>query len=41
MATMDPGYGPLVETNWLADHLDDPDVRVLECPWRRARALSS
>jgi thiosulfate/3-mercaptopyruvate sulfurtransferase len=21
----------LVETDWLAQHLDDPDVRVLEC----------
>jgi len=22
---------PLVSTSWLADHLDDPDLRVLEC----------
>jgi len=25
------GFGPLVSTAWLADRLDDPDVRVLDC----------
>jgi thiosulfate/3-mercaptopyruvate sulfurtransferase len=29
MTTMLPGQ--LVETGWLEEHLDDPDVRVLEC----------
>jgi thiosulfate/3-mercaptopyruvate sulfurtransferase len=29
MAFVNPQY--LVETDWLAAHLDDPDVRVLEC----------
>ncbi len=24
---------PLVETGWLAEHLDDPAVRVLDCTW--------
>lgn len=24
------GFGPLVSTQWLADHLSDPDVRVLD-----------
>ena len=31
MAAMDHGRNPLVETTWLADHLADPRVRVLEC----------
>ena len=22
---------PLVETSWLADHLEDPDLRILDC----------
>ena len=25
--------GPLVSTQWLADHLDDPGVRVVDCRW--------
>ena len=25
--------GPLVSTQWLADHLDDPGVRILDCRW--------
>ena len=25
--------GPLVSTEWLADHLDDPGVRVVDCRW--------
>jgi thiosulfate/3-mercaptopyruvate sulfurtransferase len=28
---MEPG--PLVSTAWLADHLDDPSVRVVDCRW--------
>jgi thiosulfate/3-mercaptopyruvate sulfurtransferase len=24
-------FGPLVETGWLSEHLDDPDLRVLDC----------
>jgi thiosulfate/3-mercaptopyruvate sulfurtransferase len=24
-------FGPLVETDWLQQHLDDPDLRVLDC----------
>ena len=24
---------PLVSTEWLADHLDDPDVRIIDCRW--------
>ena len=36
----------LVETDWMATHLDDPGVRVLECtvflaPGRRAGRLSA
>lgn len=28
--------GPLVDTDWLADHLDDPDLRVYDCTvWLR------
>ena len=23
----------LVSTNWLADHLKDPDLRILDAPW--------
>jgi thiosulfate/3-mercaptopyruvate sulfurtransferase len=26
-------HGPLVSTSWLADHLTDPDVRVVDCRW--------
>lgn len=25
--------GPLVDVRWLADHLDDPRVRVVDCRW--------
>ena len=25
--------GPLVSTEWLAEHLDDPGVRVVDCRW--------
>lgn len=25
--------GPLVSTDWLADHLDDPGVRIVDCRW--------
>jgi thiosulfate/3-mercaptopyruvate sulfurtransferase len=25
---------PLVETDWLANHLDDPDIRVVDARWR-------
>ena len=25
--------GPLVSTQWLAEHLDDPGVRVVDCRW--------
>lgn len=25
---------PLVETDWLAAHLDDPDLRLVDCRWR-------
>jgi thiosulfate/3-mercaptopyruvate sulfurtransferase len=25
--------GPLVATEWLAEHLDDPSVRVVDCRW--------
>ena len=28
---MDPA--PLVTTDWLAEHLDDPTVRVVDCRW--------
>jgi len=27
------GGSPLVTTAWLADHLDDPSVRVIDCRW--------
>ncbi len=26
-------FGPLVETGWLVEHLDDPGVRVLDASW--------
>jgi thiosulfate/3-mercaptopyruvate sulfurtransferase len=29
-----PIAGPLVETNWLAAHLDDPGLRVVDARWR-------
>lgn len=25
--------GPLVSTKWLAEHIDDPEVRVVDCRW--------
>lgn len=25
--------GPLVSTEWLAEHLTDPDVKILDCTW--------
>lgn len=25
--------GPLVSTEWLAEHLSDPDVKILDCTW--------
>ncbi len=25
---------PLVETSWLADHLDDPDLRIIDVRWK-------
>jgi len=27
-------FGPLVSVDWLAEHLRDPDVRVVDCRWR-------
>ncbi|HSB85000.1 MAG TPA: sulfurtransferase [Ilumatobacteraceae bacterium] len=38
MLTPDPEIdsgrpSPLVSTDWLADHLDDPQVRVVDCRW--------
>jgi thiosulfate/3-mercaptopyruvate sulfurtransferase len=29
MSFVNPQY--LVETDWLADHLDDPDLRIVDC----------
>jgi thiosulfate/3-mercaptopyruvate sulfurtransferase len=29
----DAGFGPLVSTTWLADHLGDPDLRVVDATW--------
>ncbi|HEY7199265.1 MAG TPA: hypothetical protein VIC57_03585 [Candidatus Dormibacteraeota bacterium] len=26
-------FGPLVTARWLAGHLSDPDVRVVDCRW--------
>jgi thiosulfate/3-mercaptopyruvate sulfurtransferase len=36
MAMLDPAYneGILVDTRWLAEHLDDPGVRVVDLRWR-------
>lgn len=31
---MGPFPNPLVETDWLAAHLDDPDLRVVDLRWR-------
>jgi thiosulfate/3-mercaptopyruvate sulfurtransferase len=33
---LDPSYskGILVDTQWLAEHLDDPGVRVVDLRWR-------
>jgi thiosulfate/3-mercaptopyruvate sulfurtransferase len=28
------GFGPLVDGAWLAAHLGDPDLRVVDCRWR-------
>lgn len=40
----DPGTSPLVSTEWLAAHLDDPDIRVVDVRWRsryeNARGIS-
>ena len=33
MTTGSPTSRPLVSTEWLADHLDEPDVRVVDCRW--------
>jgi thiosulfate/3-mercaptopyruvate sulfurtransferase len=30
----EPGSSPLVTTEWLAAHLDDPDVRIVDVRWR-------
>ena len=33
-AKLEPmAHGPLVSTQWLAEHLDDPGVRVVDCRW--------
>lgn len=32
--TRDPDSSPLVTTAWLATHLNDPDVRVIDVRWR-------
>ena len=33
-AKLDPmAQGPLVSTQWLAEHLDDPATRVVDCRW--------
>ena len=31
---LDPGSSPLVSTEWLAAHLNDPDIRVVDVRWR-------
>ena len=31
--TIDPGSSPLVTTEWLAAHLNDPGVRVVDVRW--------
>ena len=31
---LDPGTSPLVSTEWLAAHLNDPDIRVIDVRWR-------
>ena len=31
MATISPFPSPLVETAWLVEHLQDPDLRILDC----------
>jgi thiosulfate/3-mercaptopyruvate sulfurtransferase len=28
------GFGPLVSAAWLAEHLGEPDLRVVDCRWR-------
>ena len=33
MTTGSPTSRPLVSTAWLAEHLDDPDLRVVDCRW--------
>jgi thiosulfate/3-mercaptopyruvate sulfurtransferase len=32
-AATDPGFGPVVESAWLAEHLGDADLRVLDATW--------
>ena len=32
---------PLVETEWLAKHLDDPDLRIVNARWRGMGAATS
>ena len=29
----DAKFGPLVSTTWLAEHLDDPGLRVVDATW--------
>lgn len=31
---LNPGTSPLVSTEWLAAHLNDPDIRVVDVRWR-------
>jgi thiosulfate/3-mercaptopyruvate sulfurtransferase len=32
-AATDPGFGPVVGSAWLAEHLGDPDLRILDATW--------
>lgn len=34
IATPRPGTSPLVTTEWLAAHLNDPNLRVVDVRWR-------
>ncbi len=34
-----PDFGPLAMTDWLGDHLDDPDIKVVDGSWRMPGAV--
>lgn len=37
---LEPGSSPLVSTAWLADHLNEPDLRIVDVRWRAREVLA-